>query len=329
MAPRVHSDSAASSYLTYPILAFHHLFASGTGPSAASAREREQEREREQASSSSPPVPFSGLGADWEAHEAKKEHTSILTAIHASLASPRLAQTFKDPASIAMELAPLVSRMLAPQISPVMVGGSANAVASVRRDGEKKLVVRAVSAMEAVGARLEKVRVEAAQGIATGAAGWAYRLDPPLDAVGLYPTLARGAGCGGEPVRYAVRQVLDQECYKSRALRDKAAREARMGALSSVAPPYPSPAPPAEEKEQQQVQVQTKTKPKRDFFGRPVAVAPVEGEAGEGKAGTGEGPRKKRKVVAAARDVWVTYNEGFSNAVRKGIRLDEFMEGLI
>lgn len=328
MAPRVHSDSAASSYLTYPILAFHHLFASGAGPSAASAREREQEREREQASSSSPPVPFTGLGADWEAHEAKKEHTSILTAIHASLASPRLAQTFKDSASIAMELAPLVSRMLAPQISPVMVGGSANAVASVRRDGEKKLVARAVNAMEAVGAHLEKVRVEAAQGIATAAAGWAYRLDPPLDAVGLYPTLARGAGCGGEPVRYAVRQVLDQEWHKSRALRDKAAREARMGALSSVARPFPSPAPPAEQQQQQQL-VQTTTKPKRDFFGRPVAVAPVEDEAGEGKAGTGEGPRKKRKVVAAMRDVWVTYNEGFSNAVRKGIRLDEFMEGLI
>lgn len=319
MAPRVHSESAAASYLTYPILAFHHLFASGSGPSAASAREREQ------VASASPPTPFSGLAADWEAHEVRKEHASVLAAIHAGLASPRLAQTFKDPAAIAMELAPLVSRMLAPQINPVMVGGAGNPVASVRRDGEKKLVARAVSAMEAVGACLEKVRVEAAQGgaAAQAAAGWAYRLDPPLDAMGLYPTLASGAGAC-EPVRYAVRQVLDQAWHKSRALRDKAAREARMGALSGVARPCPSPMP--EEGQQQQQQV----KPKRDFFGRLVVVAAPAAVEDETGTGTGEGPRKKRKVAAAAaRDVWVTYNEGFSNAVRKGIRLDEFMEGLI
>jgi chromosome transmission fidelity protein 18 len=299
MSTRIQGEASGASYLSYPILAFHHLFASSNSSSS-----REDKPETEAA-----PLPFTGLSADWEAHEAQKEHTSMLFAIHSSITSIRLSQTFKNPAIIATELSPLVNRMLSPQINPVMVSGSGYAVASVRRDGEKKLVARAVEAMEACGVRFEKVRVEGP----TAGAGWAFRMDPPLDAVGMYPTYAAPSR---EPVRYAVRQVLSQEWNKSRMLAEKAAREARMGVVNGSAPTI------EEEKEVREELRREKKKVRKDFFGRIVEDDPITGDGG---------PRKKRRVQDEKKEaaVWVSYNEGFSNAVRKGIGLDELMEGLI
>jgi chromosome transmission fidelity protein 18 len=297
MSSRFHGEASGASYLTYPILAFHHLFASSTSPS----------KESEKPDTEEPSLPFTGLSADWEAYEAQKEHTSMLSAIHASLSSIRLSQTFKNPAAIAMELSPLVNRMLSPQINPVLVSGSGYAVASVRRDSEKRLVSRAVDAMEAVGVRFEKVRVEGP----TAGAGWAFRMDPPLDVVGMYATYAAPTR---EPVRYAVRQALSQEFEKAQMLREKAAREARMGVVNGSTPTV------EEEKEVREDMRKEKKKLRRDFFGRVVEDGPVTED---------DGPRKKRRVEGEKRDVWVSYNEGFSNAVRKGIGLDELMEGLI
>ncbi|KAF8249920.1 P-loop containing nucleoside triphosphate hydrolase protein [Wilcoxina mikolae CBS 423.85] len=288
MSPRVHSEAAASSYLTYPILAFHHLFASGAGPSSANnLRDKEDDEQ----------LPFSGAGADWEAYEAQKEHTSILNTIHSSLATPQLSQTFKNPASIAMELAPFVNRMLSPQINPVLVSGSGYAVASVRRDSEKKLVARAVNAMEAVGASFEKVRVEIAPGVMAGS-GWAYRMDPPLDAMGIFPTF----NAKGEAVRYAVRQVLDQEWRKLKLSKQKEAREARMGTLPSKIEPSSM-----VEEDTKDPDVRPTKKVKRDFFGRIV----VQNDDVSGKKGKVEGK-----------------HEGVSKAVKKGLTLEELIAGM-
>lgn len=63
---------------------------------------------------------------------------------------------------------------------------------------------------------------------------------------------------------------------------------------------------------------------KKDFFGRIVAQ--------EEDQDTVEGRRKKRKQEKEERDeeqkVWLSFHEGFSNAVRKGITLEELMSGL-
>jgi chromosome transmission fidelity protein 18 len=225
---------------------------------------------------------------------------------------------------LATELAPLVNCILSPQVNPVLVGGSGYPVASVRKDTEKKLVARAVSAMEATGVRFQKVRVEASSG-AAGGSGWAFRMDPPLDAVCLFSTSAKP---GVEPVRYAVRQVLDQECRKATALKQKEAREARMGALSAFAA---AAAAVTVEDSARSVEVRPTRKVKRDFFGRLVI------EKDNAKTGEVEdaGSLKKRRRLGGEEregrdvDVWVSYNEGFSNAVKKGIRLDELMDGLI
>ena len=297
LSTRVSSEVSSASYLTYPILAFHRLFASSTSSSRPHNFDTIEE-----------PAPFTGLGADWEAYEAKKENTSIIASIHSSITSPRISMLFKNPSIIAMELSPLANRMMSPHVNPVMVSGSGYAIASVRRDTEKRMVTRAVDAMDALGVKFEKVRVE---GIAAGS-GWAFRMDPPLDALGIYPTFKAPTA---EPVRYAVRQVLDQEWRKLQALKDKLAAEARRGeVLGEILPPLPI-----------QENLKPIAKVKRDFFGRVISELPV------GLVTAGDNPRKKRRIVPAEenRDVWVTYNEGFSNAVRKGIRIDELMEGLI
>jgi chromosome transmission fidelity protein 18 len=58
---------------------------------------------------------------------------------------------------------------------------------------------------------------------------------------------------------------------------------------------------------------------KRDFFGRVVEV-PSDGEREDGP--------KRRKVVPEENKVWVSFHEGFSNAVRKPVTLAELMRGL-
>lgn len=65
-----------------------------------------------------------------------------------------------------------------------------------------------------------------------------------------------------------------------------------------------------------------KNEVKKDFFGRVVVVETrVEEEEG--------GKRKKVKGEKEKETVWLSFHEGFSNAVRKGVTLDEFMGGLM
>lgn len=262
-------------------------------------------------------APFAGPSAEWQVYEATKENTALLASIHSSLVSARLSQTFKAPDIIATELAPFLTRMLAPRINPVIIGGSGNSVASVRKESEKRLVARAVSAMEATGVMFEKIRVEPVPGAATST-GWAYRMEPAVDALGMYHTLT---GTETTPVRYAVRQVLDQEYRKSILLKEKAAREARMGRLIGDAPL-------TVERLGATAGVLSKKakKVKRDFFGR--LVVEVAGDNTEREEGRG-GDRKRRKVHEQKDDVWISFHEGFSNAVRKGIGLEELLAGLV
>ena len=57
----------------------------------------------------------------------------------------------------------------------------------------------------------------------------------------------------------------------------------------------------------------------RDFFGRPIMV-PTEGEAIKSK-----GSKAKEKQGPS---IWVTYHEGYSNAVRKPLTLAELMKDM-
>jgi chromosome transmission fidelity protein 18 len=165
--------------------------------------------------------------------------------------------------------------------------------------------------MEAIGVCFERVRVDPTPG-SNAAGGWAYRMSPAVDALGMYETLE---GAEKEGVRFAVRQVLDQELKKLELVREKEARERRMGevlAKEVVTMPV------VEDKKGKKRKV---GKVKRDFFGR--LVVEVEGDEEEEK-------KKRRKKVVERDDseeVYVKFHEGFSNAVRKGIGLEELMAG--
>lgn len=145
----------------------------------------------------------------------------------------------------------------------------------------------------------------------------------PLDTLVTFET-ALSSAAAPAPVRYAVRQVLDQEYQKNIIVRENAARQARYKAgnpdddvefsLSS--------------KEITGHHAQERVLgAKKDFFGRVVReeLMPL-GEI-DGNAQT-EGKVGKKKDGKDDNKVWVSFHEGFSNAVRKPITIEELLRGL-
>lgn len=121
------------------------------------------------------------------------------------------------------------------------------------------------------------------------------------------------------PIRYAVRQVLDQELLKEKMLQNSLARHARaFTETRKHSDPdddkeNSDPATKAAHSLSEDVGV------KRDFFGRVIRdVRPV--SAGNNNA----------KVQPSGKEdggrIWVSFNEGFSNAVRKPITLKELID---
>ncbi|RPB01190.1 P-loop containing nucleoside triphosphate hydrolase protein [Choiromyces venosus 120613-1] len=303
-----------TGYLSQPILAFHSLFCSLKRQESTTGRYGKQFEEEVD------PSPFSGPTAEWEVREGIKENKALIQSVHSCLGGIRLHQCFKSPESVAMELAPWVARILSPSIKPVVVGGSGptGGIASVRREGEKKLVNRGVEVMCGMGIEFEKIRVE---GMTTLGSGWIYRMEPPIDTLSVYSTLANSTELAPVPVRYAVRQVLDQEYKKELLRRRELARQSRMGVRNDI----PQLKKPTTTPDTLNLKRKKVREIKKDFFGRIVAR--------EEDEDTEEGRRKKRKEEKEEREeeqkVWLSFHEGFSNAVRKGITLDELMSGLM
>ncbi|KAJ5689623.1 Chromosome transmission fidelity protein 18 [Penicillium macrosclerotiorum] len=118
---------------------------------------------------------------------------------------------------------------------------------------------------------------------------------------------------GTAPVRYAVRQVLDQE-YRKETMR-KQSDVLNAAGRNSVLGKFPDEQGNLAQKAMKEGAV------KRDFFGRIVAAPISENKTSDDHNATDEASKAGRKV-------WVTYHEGFSNAVRKPISLGELMAGL-
>jgi chromosome transmission fidelity protein 18 len=328
------NDWELAPYLSTPVLAFHHLFATPTraqyaNPMASAADPDTKAEEKDLAH------PFMGPQASWAAHEATKTNENLLQSLHASL-SLELTRAFKSTSDISTDLLPYLLRMLTPNITPVVVGGSAEkSTASVRKANEQTLVQRSVNAMAASGVRFERTKVNPDDaGPGWQAAQWIYRMEPPLDVLGSFETggkalnelIGTGNGNAGKQ-RYAIRQVLDQEWKKEESRRAEAARLARFHGgdvpASGLAMPKTSA---GDDGETSQNAKTAKVVIKRDFFGRPIAVpAPgsIAKESQSKKKGHGDGGDGE-----AEGRVWVTYHEGFSNAVKKAITLAELMKGL-
>lgn len=171
--------------------------------------------------------------------------------------------------------------------------------------------------------------------------------DRPLDTLSTFESSTKAAtsGAAAPPVRYAVRQVLDQEHRKELLrLRSQTRLARHTGPNHSHSHPNHDshPEPPiardggddgGANKENVGVSVTAKKRgdgsgsgliggAKRDFFGR------VINEVRSGAVGKGlDGGAASGKAVRTGEErVWVSFHEGFSNAVRKPITLREFLD---
>lgn len=249
------------------------------------------------------------------ASEELKKNRAQLMALQSTLSLP-LARQFRSPEEMALELIPYVLRMLSPDVKPVIVntgatGSKSIATASVRKASEKVLVKKAVEAMAATGVRFERSRVEL-EDAANRTGGWVFRMEPPLDSLAAFETLA---GKKDDKVRYAVRSVLETEWKKESVRMDAEAAKRRGGHID---------ADDAVEDAKMELNVdkvaeENKKVLKRDFFGRVIRDVPM-----------GQGVRREKPVVKNHDEgrIWVSFHEGFSNAVRKPITIDELMRGL-
>ena len=171
LSSKVHigQDWELAPYLSHSILGFHHLFASPAKHFWATEHNYLDENEEQL-------LPFSGPRADYSAFEAHKQNQATLLGLQSSLSIPLL-RSFRSSEDISMDLLPHLIRMLMPDVKPTIVGSSGDhrSLVSVRKEGERDMIRRAVEAMAAVGVRFERVKVEASQ---TGINTFIYRMEP-------------------------------------------------------------------------------------------------------------------------------------------------------
>jgi chromosome transmission fidelity protein 18 len=293
-------------YLSNSVLAFHSLFASPRQHSSNPVADPDET-----------PLPFSGPGANFAAAEQFRANRSQLMALQ-SILSLHLTRMFRSPEEMALELIPYTLRMLAPDIKPVIVNTSASgsksfASATVRKASEKALVRKSVEAMAATGIRFEKSRIESDEGgVASRSAGFVWRMEPPIDILGSFETHASKRD---DKARYAIRSVLEQEWRLESARLDMENRK-RRGGQTEEDEVFESQ---KEEKTTEEKALEANARAvKRDFFGRVIVEKPLVVGA-------------KKIVENVGGDVgriWVSYREGYSNAVRKPVTVDELLRGL-
>ena len=130
------------------------------------------------------------------------------------------------------------------------------------------------------------------------------------------------SGVTPAPVRYAVRQVLDQELRKEALKQRSDTKQARysQGVRDDLLNEGPGEDEASLEKGDQRKIPAIVAVGKRDFFGRIInEVIPNSTASDVGKA------LALASTKADEKRVWVSFHEGYSNAVRKPITLKELM----
>lgn len=165
-------------YLSQPVLACHHLFASPHRQNTNAGYEK-QWRAAEGDEEVAAPLPFTGPRADYSAYETEKQNRAILQGLQAQL-PPVLMRAFRSPEDIATDFMPYLVRLVSPDVKPVVVGGGMDkgSIASVRRDTEKEMVRRAAEVLAEVGISMVKGKIEEANPSIGGRTQWVYRMDP-------------------------------------------------------------------------------------------------------------------------------------------------------
>ncbi|KAG8668969.1 Chromosome transmission fidelity protein 18 [Fusarium poae] len=306
-----------AQYLSQPVLACHHLFASPKRYLPSMGYDR---RWGGDAEDDGPPLPFSGPRADYQAHEAERQNRAQLQAIQAQL-PPTLMRSFRSAEEVSAELLPYLARIVSPDVKPVVVGGSQGSTASVRKETERAMVKRAAEVLAEVGIELQKGRIESDSPV-NRTPQYVYRMEPDLDVLATFETGAALLLPSAAPTRYAVRQVLDQELKRTLIEREALARQARFQAGSTLGHvEMMNTDKLVNEKKLALAVREDSTLIKRDFFGRIIEARPL-------AEITGNTPQQKAQQDEQERKVWVTYHEGLNNAVRKPMSLQEFSRGL-
>ncbi|KAL8673432.1 MAG: hypothetical protein Q9168_002136 [Polycauliona sp. 1 TL-2023] len=306
-------------YLSQASLGFHLLFASGPKHSWTTELARsEEDGEKE-------PVPFTGPRADYEASETQKQNKAVLQAFQSHM-SPSLQRSFRSIEDITTGLLPCLIKILTPDVKPVIVGGSGEqrGIVSVRKGEERRMIERAVGIMPDVGVTFERSRVDL---VPERARDFVYRMNPPVDTLTTFETTTSG-GAVSSTTRYAVCQALDQEYQKSVAGQRAIASQTGSHDSSSVPP--------------NKLATLARTDvpngilgkgsgrinaPKRDFFGRVVKDDEHTTEKADGRRQSTK-PNDRTQGEKGGGQIFVSFHEGYSNAVRKPITLDDLMRGL-
>ena len=347
LSSKVHTQQEweLNPYLSHSILGFHDLFASPGRTTFSSANDYAKADRNEE--ETSPSLPFTGSYAAYEASEVLKENRATLSSMHTTFSIP-VFQSFRSPEAIAMDLVPYLNNMLSPDVKPTIIGGHSSSdttkpVVSIRKESERAKVESAAQVMAATGVNFERVRVDDGGGNLGGGAGqigWIWRMDPPVDVLSHFETLTADAQTSKAPTRYAVRQALAHEHDKYLLRRNAEAKKEKYRALNpeddndndnDVVVESANPKEMTNHRTQQvpsSAKVSQDKDIKRDFFGRiiidPGANTTSSGIPGLHRADTTTTTTTDKK---AEKNVWVSFNEGYSNAVRKPITLEELMRG--
>ncbi|RKF61642.1 Chromosome transmission fidelity protein 18 [Erysiphe neolycopersici] len=303
-------------YLSQPILACHNLFASSARHSHNIYNNdvnRSGEEEENKA-----PLPFTGPRADYEAYETEKSNRAILSSLIASFDATNL-RNFQNPENVAIDFLPCLVRMLSPEVKPIIVGGGGGRrpVGSVRRESEKIMVERTVNIMNSFGIVFEQGKLESDH--AGNTTSLVYRMKPPLDDLVFFETA--NTSTTSRSVRYAVRQVLDQEYQKRLTIQTNPLNSTSLYRLGENGL-HNNHNIPKERQENTSDRGLTTTDIERDFFGRIIT--------GSAASSNVDSTQVKKSCIGQPGDhrVWVTYHEGFSNAVRKPLSIENLLHGL-
>ncbi|OXV06398.1 hypothetical protein Egran_05833 [Elaphomyces granulatus] len=284
-------------YLSQSALAFHDLFASA-GKRSGMYEQNEVDNENDNEH------PFSGPRADFAAYEAQKQNHSILLSFQSSFSAP-LTRLFRSLDCVVIDLMPNLVKMISPNVKPIEVrGGGPQSVVSLRKDSERALVRSAVKIMSGLNMRFER-------SVARTDGRIIYQIEPPLDELIAFSRMK----CS--PIDHSVRQILDQEYRK-----ESVQKQSESSQFKFMKPGSQS----GEKTANDENIVGKKYTPgnsgiKRDFFGR------IINQATEPARKAGETQRKPASRKSE-RSVWVTFHEGFSNAVRKPISMSELLADL-
>lgn len=141
-----------------------------------------------------------------------------------------------------------------------------------------------------------------------------------MDELATFETASR-SGQATAPARYAVRQALDQEYqkYLIRQSVDAAQSRFKAGNIPGQSDESSSTVNKRGVAAAEGKKVKTVVT-RRDFFGRVVSDA-------QPKSLNPSNSEKQKKSVNDDNKVWMSFHEGFSNAVRKPITLEDLMRG--